>query len=151
VPPIEAVDRDRPPDLGEAAFEHAPTAQVIVDDQNRVAGVNQAARAMFTLRHRDIGRQLQDLELSYRPGELRSLIDEVRNDHHAVVRHDVPWQKGNDAPRMLEVQIDPLARAGDLFAGVIVSYVDSTEHRALEADLERAKRELETAYEELQS
>jgi two-component system, chemotaxis family, CheB/CheR fusion protein len=151
VPPIEAVERDGPPELGQAAFEHALTSQVIVDDQNRVAGVNQAARTMFGLRHRDVGRQLQDLELSYRPVELRSLIDEVRNDHRGVVRNDVQWQKGNDDPRTLEVQINPLARAGDLFAGVIVSYVDATEHRALEDDLERARRELETAYEELQT
>ena len=151
IPPLEAADRDGPPDLGEAAFEHAPTAQIVVDDQNRVAGVNQAARGMFSLRHRDVGRQLQDLELSYRPVELRSLIDEVRNDRHAVVQHDVLWQKGNDAPRTLEVQVDPIARAGDLFAGVIVSYLDETEHRELEESLERAKRELETAYEELQS
>jgi two-component system CheB/CheR fusion protein len=49
------------------------------------------------------------------------------------------------------VQVDPLARGGDLFGGVIISYVDATEHRALEEDLERARRELETAYEELQS
>ena len=41
--------------------------------------------------------------------------------------------------------------AGEQFAGVIVSYVDATEHRALEEDLEKARRELETAYEELQS
>jgi two-component system CheB/CheR fusion protein len=75
----------------------------------------------------------------------------VRKDHHPVVHRDVRWQKGNDAPRSLEVQVDPLARLGDAFGGVIVSYVDATEHRALEADLERAKRELETAYEELQS
>jgi two-component system CheB/CheR fusion protein len=151
VPPLEALDREGPPDLGEAAFEHAPTAQVVVDDQNRVAGVNLAARAMFSVRQRDVGRQLQDLELSYRPLELRSLIDEVRNEHHAVIRRDVQWQKGNEAARTLDVQVDPLARPGDLFAGVIVSYVDSTEHRALEEDLERARRELETAYEELQS
>src|SRR5215467_14304151 len=149
VPPIELAEG--PPDLGEAAFEHAPTAQVVLDDQNRVAGVNQAARTMFSLRHRDVGRQLQDLELSYRPLELRSLIDEVRNEHHSVVHRDVQWQKGNDAPRMLEVQVDALARTGDLYAGVIISYVDATEHRALEDDLERARRELETAYEELQS
>ena len=32
-----------------------------------------------------------------------------------------------------------------------MTFVDSTEHRALEDDLERARRELETAYEELQS
>jgi len=152
VPPVEAPDHPEPPRLGEAAFEHAPTAQVVIDDENRIAGINQAARQMFALRPRDVGRQLQDLELSYRPIELRSLIDEVRNDRHAVVRRDLQWQKGNEQqPRALEVQIDALAVPGDRFAGVIVTYVDATEHRELEADLERARRELETAYEELQS
>ena len=48
-----------------------------------------------------------------------------------VVSHDVRWQKGNDEPRALDVQIDPLALPGEQFAGVIVTYVDSTEHRAL--------------------
>ena len=93
LPSPELVERAAPPDLGEAAFEHGPTAQVVVDEQNRVAGINQAARTLFSLRHRDVGRSLQDLELSYRPLELRSLIDEVRNAHHAVVRRDIRWQK----------------------------------------------------------
>ncbi|HKD94639.1 MAG TPA: CheR family methyltransferase [Gaiellaceae bacterium] len=153
LPRLPVAERAEPgaPDLGEAAFEHAPTAQVVVDEQNRVAGINQAARALFSLRHRDVGRSLQDLELSYRPLELRSLIDEVRNDQLPVVRRDVQWQRGNDEPRTLDVQLDPLALRGEQFAGVIVSYVDATEHRALEEDLEKARRELETAYEELQS
>jgi two-component system CheB/CheR fusion protein len=151
LPPPTLVDRGAPPDLGQAAFEHAPTAQVVVDEQNRVAGLNQAARALFSLRHRDVGRSLQDLELSYRPIELRSLIDEVRNEHQVLVRRNVRWQKGNEEPRILDVQLDPLALPGEQFAGVIVTYVDATDHRALEEDLERAKRELETAYEELQS
>ena len=149
VPPL-AADRDAIPDLGEAAFEHAPTAQVVLDDQNRVVGINQAARTMFSLRHRDVGRQLQDLELSYRPVELRSRIDQVREERNAVSR-EVRWQKGNEEPRALDVQVDALAVPGDLLAGVIVTYIDATDHRALEADLERARRELETAYEELQS
>jgi two-component system, chemotaxis family, CheB/CheR fusion protein len=150
VPPL-AADRDAAPDLGEAAFEHAPTAQVVVDDQNRVVGINQAARTMFSLRHRDVGRQLQDLELSYRPIELRSLIDQVREERHPISQQEVHWQRGNEEPRALDVQVDSLAVPGEPFAGVIVTYIDSTEHRALEADLERARRELETAYEELQS
>jgi two-component system CheB/CheR fusion protein len=79
------------------------------------------------------------------------LIDEVRSEHHPVVRRDIRWQKGNDEARTLDVQLDPLALPGEQFAGAIVTYVDATEHRALEDDLERAKRELETAYEELQS
>jgi two-component system CheB/CheR fusion protein len=151
LPHSEAPEQEGPPELGEAAFEHAPTAQIVVDEQNRVAGINHAARTLFSLRRHDVGRALQDLELSYRPLELRSLIDEVRKDQHAVVRHDVQWPKDNDEPRTLDVQLDPLALRGEQFSGVIVTYLDATEHRALEADLERARRELETAYEELQS
>jgi two-component system CheB/CheR fusion protein len=151
LPVPEILEQGATPDLGEAAFEHAPTAQVVVDEQNRVAGINQAARMLFALRHRDVGRSLQDLELSYRPLELRSLIDEVRSDQQPVIRRDIGWQRANEEPRTLDVQLDPLALRGEQFAGVIVTYVDATEHRALEQDLEKAKRELETAYEELQS
>jgi two-component system CheB/CheR fusion protein len=151
LPAFEPPERDAPPDFGEAAFEHAPTAQIVVDEQNRVAGINQAARTLFALRPRDVGRPLQDLEVSYRPVELRSLIDQVRNDGHTVVESDVRWQKGKDEPRTLDVQIDPLALPSETFVGVIVTYVDSTAQRALEEDLHRARRELETAYEELQS
>jgi two-component system CheB/CheR fusion protein len=148
--PPALVDSEAAPALGDAAFEHAPTAQIVVDKENRVAGINQAARTLFSLRQRDVGRALQDLELSYRPLELRSLIDQVRNDHTSLVRHGVRWQ-GEGEPRALDVQLDPLALPGERFAGVIVTYADMTEHRALEENLERAKRELETAYEELQS
>jgi two-component system CheB/CheR fusion protein len=149
--PLELVDRDVTPALGEAAFELAPTAQVVVDEENRVAGINQAARTLFSLRQRDVGRALQDLELSYRPLELRSLIDEVRNEHQSLVRRDVRWQTGDGEARALDIQLDPLALPGQQFAGVIVTYVDTTEQRTLEENLERAKRELENAYEELQS
>ncbi|MFL5914272.1 MAG: CheR family methyltransferase [Gaiellaceae bacterium] len=149
--PIRDPEPEPSRELGDAVFERATVAQVVVDDQNRVAGINQAARTMFSLRHRDIRRQLQDLELSYRPVELRSLIDKVRNERDTVTERDVRWQKGNGEPRTLDVEVSPLALPGEQFEGVIVTFVDSTEHRALEDDLERARRELETAYEELQS
>jgi two-component system CheB/CheR fusion protein len=149
--PPTAGHQEHPRDLGEAAFERAPVSQVVVDDENRIVGINQAARAMFSLRHRDVGRHLQDLEISYRPLELRSLIDDVRSERHTVTQRDVRWQRGAEDARTLDVEISPLAVPGEQFAGVIVTFIDSTEHRALEDDLERARRELETAYEELQS
>ncbi|MBV8257715.1 MAG: PAS domain-containing protein [Actinobacteria bacterium] len=152
--PMEPISEEREaPDLGEMAFEHAPIAQIVVDEQNRVASLNQAARSMFGLKLKDIGRRLQDLEVSYRPLELRSLIDEVRAHRHAVARKDVRWTPpgGADEPRSLDVQVAPLSGPGESMAGVTVSFVDATLHRALEEDLERSRRELETAYEELQS
>jgi two-component system CheB/CheR fusion protein len=146
-----AEEKDAPRPIGVAAFEHAPTVQVVLDDQNTVVGLNQAARTLFSLRQRDVGRSLHDLELSYKPVELRSLIDEVRQERHAVIQRNVPWQRGNDEPRTLDVEVSPLAMAGEQFAGVIVTFVDATEQRVLHEDLQHARRELETAYEELQS
>jgi two-component system, chemotaxis family, CheB/CheR fusion protein len=151
LPAGEPIEREEPRDLGRAAFEHAPTAEILLDEENRVVGINQVARTLFSLKVRDVGRPLQDLEFSYRPVDLRSLIDDVRKDGQGVIRSDIVWQRGNQEPRSFEVQVDPLVIPGGAYAGVIVTYVDVTEHRAIEDDLERAKQELETAYEELQS
>ena len=38
------------------------------------ASINNAARALFGIKAADVGKPLQDLELSYRPVDLRSLI-----------------------------------------------------------------------------
>jgi two-component system CheB/CheR fusion protein len=146
-----AGDGREPQDLGEAAFEHAPSAQMVVDGENHVVAVNQVARALFGLKLRDVGQRLQDLEVSYRPLELRSLLDEVRTSRRAVTRKDVRWPTSGGEERTLDVQVSPLSAAPEEFVGVTVSFVDVTAHRALEEDLERARRELETAYEELQS
>jgi two-component system CheB/CheR fusion protein len=153
LPPFEpAVEEREAPDLGEMAFEHAPIAQILLDERNQIVSLNQAARTMFGLKLKDVGRRLQDLEISYRPLELRSLLDETRSERRAVARKNVRWTPpGADEPRSLDVQVAPLAGPGGAMAGVTVSFLDTTAHRALEEDLERSRRELETAYEELQS
>jgi two-component system CheB/CheR fusion protein len=137
--------------LEDAAFEHAPVAQLVVDGDLKVMAINQAARAMFGLKLRDAGRPLQDLEISYRPLELRSLIAEVRAQEKPVHTRNVEWHGNRGAKRVLDVQLTPLARSATRVAGVSISFTDVTTHRTLEDDLERARRELETAYEELQS
>ena len=134
-----------------AAYECGALAQIVIDDQSRVAGINRAARTLLSLRQQDVGRPLQDLELSVRPVELRSLLDQVWRDRRALVRSDVAWQLENEEPRTLDVQIELLPLPGQENAGAIVTYADVTEQRALEADLEKARRDLATAYEELRS
>ena len=112
--------------------------------------INHAARAMFGLRPRDVGRPLSDLEVSYRPLELRSLIEQVHTDRRPIAQ-DVDWATPGGESRFLDVQVTPLVtREGEL-GGISVSFADVTRHRALHAELEQARRELETAYEELQS
>ena len=138
-------------EFGDAAFEHAPVAQIVVDTKNRVAAVNQVARALFGLKLKDVGRPLQDLEVSYRPVELRSLIEETRRNRRAAAVKDVEWEMPEGTRRSFDVSVALLAGVGNGLAGLSIAFVDSTAHRALEQQLERARRELETAYEELQS
>jgi len=49
------------------------------------------------------------------------------------------------------VQVVPLIEGGTVLLGVSVAFVDVTRFQRLQADLEGANQELETAYEELQS
>src|SRR5262249_45526500 len=70
--------------LREASFDQAPIAQVVVDRHGRVVSINYAARAMFGMRTSDVGRPLQDLEISYRPLELRSLIEQVQTERRVI-------------------------------------------------------------------
>jgi two-component system CheB/CheR fusion protein len=145
------VDEMGTPELGDAAFEHAPVAQLVIDRDNQVAAVNQVARALFGLKLNDVGRPLQDLELSYRPVELRSLVDEARRHRRTTGVKDVQWEAPKGTTRSFDVHVAPLASASDGTAGVSIAFVDVTAHRALEVQLERARKELELAYEELQS
>ena len=138
-------------ELRDAAFEHAPIAQVVVDADNQVAAINQSARSMFGLKLRDVGRPLQDLDLSYRPLDLRSLIDEVREKRRLMAAKDVHWETPAGDQRSLDVQVSPLVAPGESVVGVSIAFIDATVHRTLEEHLDTARRDLETAYEELQS
>jgi two-component system CheB/CheR fusion protein len=151
--PAVGAELDRPglDQLRDAAFEHAPIAALVVDDENQVIAINQPARAMFGLKLKDVGRPLQDLDISYRPVELRSLIDEAREKRRLVQMKDVHWQLAGGDERSLEVQVSPLVATGERVVGISVAFIDVTIHRALEEHLDSARRELETAYEELQS
>jgi len=138
-------------ELSEAAFEHAPIAQMIVDEQSDVIAINQPARSMFGLKLKDIGRPLQDLDISYKPVELRSLIGEASEKLRVVSAKNVRWITAGDDPRSFDVQVSPLIAPADRVIGVSIAFADVTSHRSLEEHLETARRELETAYEELQS
>jgi two-component system CheB/CheR fusion protein len=110
---------------------------------------NEAARRMFGLGITDLGRPVQDLELSYRPIELRTHLDQVSHDLRAIDINAVRWSSG-DRQRVLDVRLAPLIADGTLM-GTSISYTDMTDANALQEQLGASKRELEQAYEELQS
>ena len=110
---------------------------------------NDAARRMFGLGLNDFGRPIQDLELSYRPVELRGHLDSVDRDMRPSEIKAVHWRTG-DSDRILDIRLTPLSSDG-VTMGTSIAYIDVTEAHRLQDQLTGSKRELEQAYEELQS
>jgi two-component system CheB/CheR fusion protein len=138
--------------IREAALDAAANAQLIIDVNGSLMFANHHARRLFGLTSGDVLRPLQDLKISYRPVELRSLIDQVSISRRALVIREIEWLAAADDVRWFDVHVTPLPEPGGAtLLGVSVSFVDVTIGKRLRADLEQATHELETAYEELQS
>jgi two-component system CheB/CheR fusion protein len=137
--------------MRDVAFESAPIAQLVIDREGTLSLANMQVRKMFRLAQHDVGKPFKDLEISYRPVELRSQIDRAKADRHPIVVRDVHWTTPNGDDRTLDVQIVPLVGPDGQVAGVGVSFVDVTRFKQLSEALVESKREVETAFEELQS
>ena len=141
----------RPVRLREAAFDAGVVAQIAVDRKGYLVLANEQARKLFNLALADLGRPLQDLEISYRPLELRSHIDAVAAARLAATLRNVEWRPMGGEVRILEVQVYPLVDGNGALLGTGVAFLDQTLQTQLHGELERSTQELETAYEELQS
>ena len=137
--------------LRASAFDTAPVAQIIIERPGTLISANERARAMFGISAVDIGRPIQDLEISYRPLELRSLVDQAYAERRTISRSDVAWTDTLGDVHWLSVQIVPVFESGMTPAGVSITFSDITGYRRLQEELEASNHELETAFEELQS
>jgi two-component system CheB/CheR fusion protein len=138
-------------ELRDYAFSASPVAQVVITADDVVALVNRQAEVAFGLSNRDIGRPLRDLEVSYRPVELRGYVEQARIERRSILIKDVEWQRGTDEAVWLEIDVNPLVHADNGLLGVSIVFRDITAARALLDELGHANRQLEAAYEELQS
>jgi two-component system CheB/CheR fusion protein len=134
-----------------AALEANPGAQIVVDSAGHLMMANSRARALFNLRLDDVTRPFQDLEISYRPLELRSKIQQVYVDRRPSPIYEVEWQSGSGEVVHLEVQILPLIEHNQALLGASISFADVTRSRRYKEELEHANQGLEDAYAELQS
>src|SRR5262249_16695988 len=75
-----------------AGIDAIPVAYVAVDREGTLALANLHARAQFGVTPRDVGRPIQDLEISFRPVELRSRIQKAYEERHANTLRDVEWR-----------------------------------------------------------
>jgi len=137
--------------IREAAFEGSPVAQLVVDRRGFLVLASDQARQLCSLAQSDLGRPFQDLEISYRPVELRSQIEQVFASRQGKTLKEVQWPVADGEMRAFMVQVAPLFGDSGELLGTSVSFVDLTLPRLLQAELERANQALETAYEELQS
>ncbi len=137
--------------IREAAYDVSPLAQVVVELNGSLVLANERARVMFSLTPTDLGHPFQDLELSYRPVELRSCIEQVYTNHQTVTLKDIKWTTTAGELRYLEVQLIPLQNGSGSLMGVSITFADMSRYKHLQEELEHSTQELEMAYEELQS
>ena len=140
-----------PMGIGQAAFDTDTTSQIVVDADGTLVLANNPARRQFGLADKDIGRLLQDLELSYRPLELRSHIQQATSDRAPVAVKDVEWVVSPGEVRYYDITFAPLVDRTGGILGTKVTFADISRYKGLQNELQHSKQELETAYEELQS
>jgi two-component system CheB/CheR fusion protein len=137
----------------DAAFETAHIGQLVVDLEGFLVAANHEARALFGLSPEDLGRTLQDLDLDYyKPlRELRAQIERAYAGRGASAATEIEWPTAAGEARFIDVQIVPVVAESGSVLGVSLTFADVTRYHGVQAELERSKGELETAYEELQS
>jgi two-component system CheB/CheR fusion protein len=134
-----------------AALEASPEAQIVVDADGSLMLANERARAMFKLGADDLARPFHDLEVSYRPLELRSKIQQVYAERRPSQIDEVEWPLPSGEVAHLEVQVVPLIDDTQALLGASINFTDVTRSRRYKEELEHANQGLEDAYAELQS
>jgi two-component system CheB/CheR fusion protein len=144
---------DMTPDerLRDIALHESPDPRILVDANGTLALANHKARLLFSLSPKDLGRPLQDLEISYRPVELRSLIEQAHAERRAVVRGNVERHFADGETHYLDVIVNPLFDESHGVLGASVAFIDVTRNHRLQDELQRSREEIQTANEELQS
>src|SRR5205807_9704137 len=121
---------DRDVLLRDAASNAVPLAQMVLDASGYLASANERARAMFGLTSGDIGRPLQDLEVSYRPIDLRTPVDQVNRERKPAEVHSVKRQVPDGGVQHLDIYVAPLLKDdGDLQAKILPVADKYTSHK----------------------
>jgi two-component system CheB/CheR fusion protein len=137
--------------LRDQAFRASPVAQLVVTSDDIVAMINHQAELTFGLSARDIGRLLRDLDISYRPLELRPYVEQAKVERRSARIQDVKWQRPGTEMAWYEIHVNPMIDAENGLLGVSIVFFDVTANRVLLDKVVVTNRQLEAAYEELQS
>lgn len=133
------------------AFDSLPIAQIVVDVKGNLGMANLPALGLLGLTEKDVGRPFQDLEVSYRPVELRSRIQQACAERRPVVINHVEFSNRDNKSWHLEIQVSPLLDGSGNILGAGITFSDVTRYRELQRELQSTNQELETAYQALQA
>jgi two-component system CheB/CheR fusion protein len=149
--PASVPNGDESVRLRRDSIDASPVAQIVVDSDEVVTLANQKARTLFGLTPRDIGRPLRDLEVSYRPLDLRSALQQAYDSREPVRLGWARWSGRNGDDATLDVTVTPVPGPKDGLLGAGIHFEDVTDYARLDAEHRRQKTQLESAHEELQS
>jgi two-component system CheB/CheR fusion protein len=144
-------DMMRNASLRDLALEESPVARLLVDADGTLVMASQKARVTFSINPKDIGRLFQDLEISYRPVELRSLIEQAYAERRTVTQTSLERRFPDGERQYFDVVVAPFFDDKHNPLGVSISFVDVTRYSRLSEELQRSREEIQTANEELQS
>lgn len=136
--------------LRDSAFDAGAFPHVVIDSNGILAMANQQARAMFGIVGRDIGQPFHDVEMSFRPVELRIHVETAMTENRPVILREAEWRRGPDQVDYFEVQVYPL-RDGNGVLGTSITFANITTARRVQEELQTVRQELESASQELQN
>jgi two-component system CheB/CheR fusion protein len=144
-------DVNRRRQVSELALASSPDSVLGLDRDGTVALINGSAKLQFGLSAQDVGRPFHDLEISYRPVELRAAIDQAHSERHAIRLESVRRQRHSGEAQYFDVIVRPLITVDGEDIGAAITFVDTTEATRLQHEVKRVQEDLTTAYAELQS
>ena len=135
----------------DAALELGPHPQIIVSRTGELSYANVPARGLFGISRDDFSRPFAELEIASAPVNVLPAFEEALRDRRRVELGEHSFQTRGGEPRRLAVAVVPLLPSAGPAHGVSIVFEDVSRYVALQRELEGNRRDLELAYEELQS
>jgi two-component system, chemotaxis family, CheB/CheR fusion protein len=135
----------------DAALELGPHAQFIVSRTGELSYANVPARGLFGVSRDDFGRPFAELEIASTPLNLLPGFEEALRARRRVELGEHDFKSRGGDQRRLAVTVVPLLPTAGSAHGVSIVFEDVSRYAALQRELEGNRRDLELAYEELQS
>jgi two-component system CheB/CheR fusion protein len=140
-----------PPRLFECVLSSSRVAHVAVSPEWTLLFANAQAQRLFGLMANDVGHAFQDLQVSYRPIELRSRIEDAVANRQPVRLDDVLYSRTATENYRMTVEIVPIFNENGRHLATAVNFYDDTRLHEAQQQLSMINNMLDTTVEELQS